>query len=127
MYYYAWMHFYADRVSLSQTSVCVDQYAYCTIPDYPLQWGQTSLNWSVEENAGVSANIHPNPTNGIVTIYGDNLTQVEVANILGQKIISSTCSGTSCTIDISEQPAGIYLFSITDDKGKTYTEKVVRH
>ena len=44
-YYYGWMEIYWDGVFYSGGKrIYVDRIAFCTIPDYPLRWGQTSLN-----------------------------------------------------------------------------------
>ena len=44
-YYYGWMEIYWDGIFYSEGKmIYVDRIAFCTIPDYPLRWGQTSLN-----------------------------------------------------------------------------------
>lgn len=106
-------------------TVWVTRMAYCTIPDYPLRYGQTSLYESILETDEFLANIHPNPTTGIVTITGVDVAKVEVANVLGQSVFTNDCNG-DVTIDLSEQPAGIYIFNITDKKGNQYAKKVIR-
>ena len=128
MYYYAWMHLYADRVSLSQTSVCVDQYAYCTIPDYPLHWGQTSLNWAVEENSEISAGIHPNPTNDYITIDlpNDEVCQsIEIFSIDGRLVETFPETSHPTTINISALHTGMYIMKIRIADGKEYEEKII--
>lgn len=67
----------------------LDKFAFCTIPDYPLKWGQTSFT-GIEENNEFSAfaTLHPNPTSGLVTIMGENLKQAEACNMLGQQVLS---------------------------------------
>ena len=45
--YYAWVSVHADKQHTSSSNkvwAYVDRVAYCTIPDYPLRWGQTSLS-----------------------------------------------------------------------------------
>lgn len=41
-YYYGWFRVYA--ILTGQKKLCFDKFAFCTIPDYPLRWGQTSLD-----------------------------------------------------------------------------------
>jgi len=130
-YCYGWIEMKArwiwDKPHWSMTLIaCVDRMAYCTIPDYPLVYGQTSLDGIDETEAAAFAHIHPNPTSGIITVSGDNLKELEVINILGQPVLKTPCSGESVTIDLANQPAGVYFIKITDKNGNKYSEKVVR-
>ena len=130
-YCYGWIEMKArwiwDKPHWSMTLIaCVDRMAYCTIPDYPLVYGQTSLDGIDETEAAAFAHIHPNPTSGLVTVSGENLKELEVINILGQPVLKTGCSGESVTIDLANQPAGVYFIKITDKNGRNYSEKVVR-
>ena len=126
-YNYAWMHFYIDRTSISQVSVCVDRYAYCTIPDYPLHWGQSSLNWSVEENTEVSTSVHPNPNNGSFYVSlsnnEDEITGIKVFDTMG-KIIYSNNRFNGGAIVLPNAKQGLYYVVVTL-KDKTITEKII--
>ena len=93
--------------------LCFDKYAYCTIPDYPLIWGETSLT-GVDEESSAFAIVHPNPTTGIVTITGENLRQAEVVNTLGQKILSVQGKRDKLHIDMTALPTGVYFVTVTD-------------
>jgi hypothetical protein len=70
--------------------------------------------------------VFPNPTSGIITINSESLAHVEVVNIFGQTVIKEHCSGGNITIDLAEQPAGIYFLNLTDDKGKMSVKKVMK-
>lgn len=106
--------------------VCVHDMAFCTIPNYPLRWGQTSLT-SIEENNEASfASLHPNPTNGQVTITGENLRQAEVFNTIGQKVLNTKGEGNELRIDMAALPAGVYLVTVTDEEGRRCVRKVVK-
>ena len=102
--------------------------AYCTISDYPFIVGQTGFNWvTVDDNeTAFFATVRPNPTEGMFTVIGEELQQVEVYNILGQFILSEHSQSQSITINLSGQPAGIYLVKITDKKGNNCVKKVVK-
>ena len=103
-----------------------DQMAYCTIPDYPLMWGQTEL-WGLEENeASNFATVHPNPTTGMVSITGENLRKAEITNMLGQHVVTASSQGGQLSVDISRLPAGVYFVSVTDESGKKCVRKVVK-
>jgi hypothetical protein len=106
---------------------CFDKCAYCTIPDYPIVWGQTEI-LGVEENgeSNAFATIHPNPTTGMVTIMGENVKRAEVTNMLGQHVATASGQGEQLTVDISRLPAGVYFVSVTDESGKKCVHKVVK-
>ena len=102
--------------------------AYCTIPDYPFVVGQTSFNWvTVDDNeTAFFTTVRPNPTEGMFTVIGEDLQQAEVYNILGQFILSEPSRGQSITLNLSGQPAGIYLVKITDKHGNNCVKKIVK-
>lgn len=71
--------------------------------------------------------VYPNPSNGVfqLRIRNEELGikgQIEVYNMLGEQIYISSFRGgvrrTEEDIDLSSQPAGIYMYCITDAQGK---------
>ena len=127
-YYYGWMEAYAvvtynyDSVWFYLARTC-----YCTIPNYPLRWGQTSLETGFEENEATAfATICPNPTTGLITITGTDLKQAEVLNALGQRVAKVQGKGEMLQIDIANLPAGVYFVNITDEEGRKSVRKVVK-
>lgn len=127
-YFYVWFEAY-NYVTFNPfvCHLCFDKYAYCTIPNYPLVWGQTDIV-SIEENDEFTtfASLHPNPTNGMVTITGKNLRQVEVINMLGQQVLSVQDEGNELRIDMTALPVGVYFVAITDKEGRKCVRKVVK-
>lgn len=126
---YGWIRISVDGhdVGLSNRKCTIHDYAYCTVPNYPLRFGQTSFDWNVIENPSKPfASLHPNPTTGLVTIKGDHLLRAEVFNILGQKVASDENLNGQLTLDIGNLPPGVYLVSVTNSEGKTYAEKIVK-
>ena len=131
--FYGWMKVYCDTVPTQPypgavgRNTYVDRMAFCTIPDYPLQWGKTTLT-SVEENddPNVFATTHPNPTNGLVTIMGERLRRAEVVNMLGQQVLSVQGRGNELQINMEALPAGVYFVAITNEEGRKCVRKVVR-
>lgn len=64
--------------------------------------------------------IYPNPTNGVINIASsNNLQQIEIYNLLGEKVYESKPNNSNTAIDLSEQSKGIYFI-------KTYTEKGIK-
>jgi len=110
-------------------------YLLCSYENERLVWQNTDFNtcfytnWDydlVGEEKDDGIGVYPNPTKGNITITGENLSKIEVFNIVRQTIISSDCEGSSATIDMSGLPAGVYFFNITDSNGKKCTKKVVK-
>ena len=113
--------------NVAHCKICTSGFGYCTLPDTPIQWGQTEL-WGVEENdADGFATLHPNPTTGMVAVTGENLRQAEVVNIIGQKVFSIQGDGDELQIDLSALPAGVYFVNITDEQGHRCVRKVVKN
>jgi hypothetical protein len=83
---------------------------------------------SVSKNSKVS--IYPNPSNGVFNIDFNNVTvsKIDVANILGQKVFSKivdkTKSESNISIDLSNNPNGVYIINASNDK-ETKSYKVV--
>lgn len=107
--------------------ICVHDMAFCTIPNYPLRWGQTNLDDGVSEsNSNGFVMLQPNPTTGLFTITGEGLKQIEIYDALGQEIASVKAKGDQTIIDLTSQPAGVYLVSVTDTEGRRCVKKVVK-
>ncbi|MCX6225624.1 MAG: T9SS type A sorting domain-containing protein, partial [Bacteroidia bacterium] len=71
--------------------------------------------------------IYPNPVTGTLVIRGLTTdSQVEIYTILGEKAHSVNSRSTTCEIDISAQPAGIYFLKIVDRNGSTIVKKLVK-
>ena len=131
--YYGWYHGYGTEGREYSGGpylfkVYIDKMAFCTIPDYPLRYGQTSIIDGVVENdeSNSFATIHPNPTNKLFTITVENLRQAEVINAIGQQVLSVQGKGNELSIDMTALPAGVYFVAVTDEEGRKCVRKVVR-
>ena len=132
-YCYGWVecsmnwHWTTEPPQWTEGLLCINRMAFCTIPDYPLCLGQTSLTEGINEiEATAFATLHPNPTNGQVTITGKDLKQAEVFNTLGQHVATTQGEGEQMTVDISVLPAGVYFVNVTDKDGRKCVRKVVK-
>ena len=127
--YYGWIHRYGNEdFSFPFLKwVAVDKIAFCTIPDYPLHWGQTSTTDDIGENEATAfAILYPNPATGFVNITGKDLKRAEVFNTLGQCVATVKGQGEQLTVDISNLPAGVYFVNITDGEGCKCVRKVIK-
>ena len=125
-YYYAWVKTDGGWNNNRRVYACVEEFAYCSIPNYPLRWGQTELVGIEETVHTAFATVHPNPTTGLVTITGENLRQTEVLNVLGQKLLSIQGEGNELRIDLATLPAGVYFVNVIDEEGRKCVRKVVK-
>jgi uncharacterized delta-60 repeat protein len=72
--------------------------------------------------------IYPNPSNGIYTLQTNEMNaakSISIYTILGQKIHDAAISSNETTIDISNQPKGVYLYKILGEKGEVKSGKLV--
>lgn len=70
---------------------------------------------SISENANAQVTIYPNPTNDKVTVVANNIKNVTVVNMLGQKVYESSVNADQIVIDFSQQEAGLYMIRVTTD------------
>jgi hypothetical protein len=73
--------------------------------------------------------VFPNPTTGRFTIYNNStINSVEIYNLPGARIYSDIKSAqqTSCEIDISDQPKGIYLVKVNSGIGNNIRKIVLQ-
>jgi hypothetical protein len=67
--------------------------------------------------------LYPNPTTGLFTVEGANMSKVEVFNLVGQKVHEA--EGQSVNIDAAGWNKGIYLVNIVERNGAVVTKKLV--
>jgi len=97
----------------------------------------TGIN-NITDNSG-QITVYPNPNNGVFTVVccavrqlADQVSQpiIEVYNMLGEKVLTETLRSAQGdnTIDLTNQPDGIYLYRvITQDGGFVGEGKLVIH
>ena len=82
---------------------------------------------AVDETLSAKTQLYPNPTTGNFTVEGANVAQVEVYNLVGQKVYTSHLSPLTSQFNINASGwnKGIYLVNITDNNGSVETKKLV--
>lgn len=84
----------------------------------------------IEENIGSSiVKIYPNPTDGLLNIELHNKngqkTFIRLYNVNGKMLIDKIVYDQNTVIDLSEQPAGIYILNVTIEN-KTMEWKIIK-
>ena len=87
--------------------------------------GQNILAIEEGENINTHTSIYPNPSKGIFSIRTDaNSMKVEIYSTLGKLVAKEKVIGGLQQIDLSQQPKGVYIVTLTH-KGKTEQRKLV--
>ncbi len=70
--------------------------------------------------------IAPNPAHNIVTITGDKLKTITLADNAGRTVLTKVAGNNkSIEIEVSHLPKGFYLLTVTTTGGNTQSEKLV--
>ncbi|MDO5656188.1 MAG: GEVED domain-containing protein [Flavobacteriaceae bacterium] len=81
---------------------------------------------SVNDLQQASFSYYPNPVKDVLYIKSDhNIKQVEMYNTAGQQVLSKI-STVNNSIRVDTLPAGVYIFRVLLDNGKTETMKVIK-
>ena len=81
---------------------------------------------SVGENNEKAFNIYPNPTNGNITVCGEEINMVEVYNLCGQKVMAIEANSSNVNVNMSALSTGVYMVKIVDNNGNATVNKVVK-
>ena len=111
-----------EFISFSYQTSDVGEYGMNT----PLYIAIDNINYSIvtgveNELASSKISVYPNPANDKITITGADIKSVEIANLNGETVLTSTASN----INISDLASGIYVVKIADNKSNVTTQKLV--
>ncbi len=86
--------------------------------------GETSMG-TVELNSR-SLTVYPNPATDMVNVSlknGEIAGNIEISNLAGQNVLSAKSTNS---VNVSFLPAGVYVVKVTDSKGVTHMNKIVK-
>jgi hypothetical protein len=97
-------------------------YDECKVVDYACNTKVTGI-----ENVLSPGNRSPfpNPTDGIINISTNGFssgTKVEIYNILGEEVYSTSVNNVSTKIDLSTNASGIYMYRVLAEKGELISQ-----
>ena len=78
---------------------------------------------SVDENMTQDVEVYPNPAKDVLTVKAENLSNVTVFNMMGQKILSQDVDAEEVTINTCDFESGIYMVRIVAN-GNEITRKI---
>ena len=115
-YYYGWFRTYG--MPAPEQKWYFDKFAYCTIPNYPLEWGQTTLTEDVEEKTMENAfSVYPNPAQNVLFVETQCFasqptpTTYHITNLMGQTILTGCINADCQQINIENLPVGFYFIT----------------
>ena len=83
-------------------------------------------NLGTADNTLAGFSYYPNPTTGVLNLRSvDNIENVSIYNLLGQRVIDSRVDATSSQMDVSALSPGTYLMKVTVN-GQIGTYKVLK-
>ncbi len=78
----------------------------------------------VNDHQAPQVSIYPNPATSSINISADQMSQVELYNLVGQKVYETVCTENSISIPTCNLTAGTYIVKVMSEKGIS-TKKVV--
>jgi hypothetical protein len=74
----------------------------------------------------ITVNIYPNPANDYLTVSGENITQVDVYNVLGEAVVALPFNGEKQrSIDVQQYKSGVYIVKVTDKNGDFVSRQII--
>jgi hypothetical protein len=108
-YYY---RLYAYYGALDCTSSPANRHYYPNVFELHVYYSPTGM----AENEAL-LKVYPNPTNNLVTIEAESMTEVLVYNIMGQCVLQKEMTGNQATIDLQHVSEGLYLLRVKTESG----------
>ena len=74
-------------------------------------------DYDVTEIEGIVSAVYPNPTHGVVRIEAEDIRNISIYGISGQKVYEGAASGDAFEYDFGKHKAGIYMIVVETTKG----------
>ena len=101
------------------TVTVTDAYCGTATLEVVVEEGEVN-NASVIEEKEFSVSIYPNPSNGVLFFKSDQVLDVEIYTIVGERVFAGK---NVKQVDLSNQASGIYLVKVNSELGST-TRKI---
>jgi hypothetical protein len=123
--YYGWVKVFFVTSQFNRIEH-IDQYAFCTIPDYPLVWGQNVLTGDGKKRELPNQGIIINKKDGSIEVQSEKtVKEVRLLNSSGA-LLKWKHQNKSKNVHIETQglPHGTYLIQVSFADQKFYSEKI---
>ncbi len=124
--YSGWIHSLFS-IENREALITIDKYAFCTIPDYPLLWGQTELTGTKEIKVQDKINVTVDNQSQNINIQSKEVVkEISLINSLG-RIIRKWRNIKSSKVDFPSEGirGGVYFLRIKNEDNEVVTEKIV--
>ena len=71
----------------------------------------------VSETSSIVTAVYPNPTEGMTKIEAQNMKNISIFNMLGERVFEGSAYGDTFEYDFSHQDAGVYFIKVETAKG----------
>ncbi|MBQ8222663.1 MAG: Omp28-related outer membrane protein [Bacteroidales bacterium] len=80
---------------------------------------------AVQENIATETyNVFPNPVKDVLTVKGENMSQVVIYNSIGQLVETINTNDNEVKVNVSAYQNGMYFINVIDNNGEMTTTKV---
>ncbi|MBQ8761553.1 MAG: Omp28-related outer membrane protein [Bacteroidales bacterium] len=79
---------------------------------------------SVAETVASEYNIFPNPVKDVLTVKGENMSQVVIYNSIGQLVETINTTENEVKVNVNSYKNGMYFINVIDNNGEMTTTKV---
>lgn len=124
--YSGWIHSLFSKEN-REALITIDKYAFCTIPDYPLLWGQTELTGTKEIKVQDKIKVSVDGHSQIINIQSKEVVkEISLINSSG-RVIRKWRNIKSSKFDISSEgiKGGVYVLRIKTENDEVVTKKIM--
>ena len=88
---------------------------------------QQNLSYSNPKDDGLKFTVYPNPASSLIQMLcNEQISQIDLYNLYGQRIVHLTPNTTSLAIDIQHLEPGIYLLKAKSESEKEKVVKIIK-
>ena len=88
-----------------------------------------AITTGLDEIAGISVSVYPNPSNGLFSVRLDNSENLtaRIVDVSGKVLRTIQLSGSTIhTLDLQNATSGVYILELESSKGKTF-KRLIKH
>lgn len=104
------------------------EYGYANFKLIRYKVTSSAVNSLSDNDFGPQWKVYPNPASDLITmeLSGNESYRYEIVDMLGRVAQSGNCSMHQNSISLVQLPSSQYLLQITDNKGNTKQEKIIK-